>query len=80
MDLTRIQRKRATDEVYEAIRQAILTHLFKPGERLQVDEDLTQASGVSLTPVRQALQQLATGGFNRDLSSEWNVREFGIRR
>jgi DNA-binding GntR family transcriptional regulator len=61
MDLTRIQRKRATDEVYEAIRQAILTHLFKPGERLQVDE-ISHKLGVSLTPVRQALQQLATEG------------------
>jgi GntR family transcriptional regulator, rspAB operon transcriptional repressor len=61
MDLTRIQRKRATDEVYEAMRQAILTHVFKPGERLQVEE-ISQKLGVSLTPVRHALQQLATEG------------------
>jgi DNA-binding GntR family transcriptional regulator len=61
MDLTRIQRKRATDEVYEAMRQAILTHVFKPGERLQVEE-ISLKLGVSLTPVRHALQQLATEG------------------
>lgn len=61
MDLARIQRKRATDEVYEAMRQAIVTRVFKPGERLQVEE-IAQKLGVSLTPVRHALQQLATEG------------------
>ena len=61
MDFARIQRKRAADEVYEAMRQAIITSVFKPGERLQVDE-IAQKLGVSLTPVRQALQQLATEG------------------
>jgi DNA-binding GntR family transcriptional regulator len=61
MDLTRIQRKRATDEVYEAMRQAILTHVFKPGQRLQVEE-ISKKLGVSLTPVRHALQQLASVG------------------
>ena len=61
MDLTRIPRKRATDEVYEAMRQAIITRVFKPGERLQVEE-ISQKLGVSLTPVRHALQQLSTEG------------------
>ena len=61
MDLARIQRKRATDEVYEAMRQAIVTRVFKPGERLQVEE-IAQKLGVSLTPVRHALQQLSTEG------------------
>ncbi len=61
MDLTRITRRRATDEVYDAMRQAILTRVFKPGERLQVEE-ISEKLGVSLTPVRHALQQLATEG------------------
>src|SRR5688572_19350509 len=61
MDLSRIQRSRATDEAYEAMRQAILSHVFKPGERLQ-DEEISQKLGVSLTPVRHALQQLAREG------------------
>ena len=61
MDLARIPRKRATDEVYEAMRQAIITRVFKPGERLQVEE-IAQKLGVSLTPVRHALQQLSTEG------------------
>ena len=61
MELTKLKRKRATDEVYEALRQAILGRTFKPGERLQVEE-IAQKLGVSLTPVRHAIQQLATEG------------------
>jgi DNA-binding GntR family transcriptional regulator len=61
MELTRIQRERAVDAVYQALRQAILGSLLKPGERLNVD-DLARKLGVSLTPVRHAIQQLATEG------------------
>lgn len=61
MKLRRLTRKRATDEVYENLRDAILNRLFKPGERLQVDE-IAARLGVSLTPVRHAIQQLATEG------------------
>jgi len=61
MKLRRLTRKRATDEVYENLRAAILNRLFKPGERLQVDE-IAERLGVSLTPVRHAIQQLATEG------------------
>lgn len=61
MKLRRLTRKRATDEVYENLRDAILNRLFKPGERLQVDE-IAERLGVSLTPVRHAVQQLATEG------------------
>lgn len=52
---------RATDEVYEVLRQKILSSSFKPGQRLFVDE-ISQQLGVSLTPVRGAIQQLATEG------------------
>lgn len=61
MKLRRLTRKRATDEVYENLRDAILNRLFVPGERLQVDE-IAARLGVSLTPVRHAIQQLATEG------------------
>lgn len=61
MPLRRLTRKRATDEVYENLRDAILNRHFKPGERLQVDE-IAERLGVSLTPVRHAIQQLATEG------------------
>jgi DNA-binding GntR family transcriptional regulator len=61
MELTRLKRQRTSDEVYQALRQSILAHLFTPGERLQVEE-IASKLGVSLTPVRQAMQQLATEG------------------
>ncbi len=61
MEFTRIQRERAVDSVYQAMRQAIVSCQIKPGERLNVEE-LAQKFGVSLTPVRGAIQQLATEG------------------
>ncbi|MCX6586721.1 MAG: GntR family transcriptional regulator [Acidobacteria bacterium] len=61
MKLRRLTRKRATDEVYEALRDAILTRGFKPGERLQVEE-IAEKLGVSLTPVRHSVQRLCTEG------------------
>jgi len=61
MELTALKRRRATDEVYIALRQGILGKMFKPGQRLQVDEIATKL-GVSLTPVRHAIQQLSAEG------------------
>jgi GntR family transcriptional regulator, rspAB operon transcriptional repressor len=61
MALAPLRKKRATDEVYDALRNAILTRHFLPGQRLLADE-LTSQLGVSLTPIRHALQQLAVEG------------------
>lgn len=61
MELEKIPRKRATDEVYDSLRQAILTGVFPPGDRLQI-EDISMKLGVSLTPVRHAIQQLSAEG------------------
>jgi DNA-binding GntR family transcriptional regulator len=61
MDLPVLVRRRATDEVYDALRSSILDHRFLPGERLLVDQ-ISSRLGVSLTPVRHALQQLAAEG------------------
>lgn len=60
-ELTRIGRRRATDEVYDILRRGVLEHLFAPGERLNIDE-IARKLGVSLTPVRGAIQQLAAEG------------------
>lgn len=61
MEFVKIRRERAVDAVYDALRQAIVSCSMKPGERLNVEE-LAQKLGVSLTPVRGAIQQLATEG------------------
>jgi GntR family transcriptional regulator, rspAB operon transcriptional repressor len=61
MEFTKLQRERAVDGVYKELRHAIVSYRLKPGERLNVDE-LAKMLGVSLTPVRGAIQQLATEG------------------
>ena len=61
MEFAKIQRERAVDSVYHAMRQAIVSCAIKPGARLNVEE-LSEKFGVSLTPVRGAIQQLATEG------------------
>jgi GntR family transcriptional regulator, rspAB operon transcriptional repressor len=61
MELIKLERQRAVDAVYEALREGILNSLFQPGERLHVDV-LSTKLGVSLTPVRNAIQQLASEG------------------
>ena len=61
MPLAKIEQRRATDEVHQALRDDILTRVFSPGQRLNV-EDLAANLGVSFTPVRQALQLLAAEG------------------
>ena len=61
MVLGRIERRRAADEVHESLRRAILDRTFKPGARLNVEE-LASQLGVSLTPVRSAIQLLAAEG------------------
>jgi DNA-binding GntR family transcriptional regulator len=61
MQLPRIQRERAVDAVYEALQRAIVSYSIRPGARLNIEE-LAEKLGVSLTPVRSAIQQLATEG------------------
>lgn len=61
MELTRLKRERAVDAVHEALKEAILSDSLHPGERLNVDL-LAQKLGVSLTPVRHAIQLLSQEG------------------
>ncbi len=61
MELTRLKRERAVDAVHQALRDAILGNVLHPGERLNVDS-LAEKLGVSLTPVRHAIQLLAKEG------------------
>jgi DNA-binding GntR family transcriptional regulator len=50
------------DRVYEAIRDRILEADLAPGEFLR-EQEVSQAMGVSRTPVREALGRLASEGF-----------------
>lgn len=48
-------------QIYEQLRQRIATRTYPPGMRLS-ESDLAAEFGLSRTPVRQALQRLATDG------------------
>ena len=54
--------KSKKDAVLDSLRSAIATGIFKPGERLVIDEVAAQF-GVSAIPIREALQQLQAEGF-----------------
>ncbi len=55
------EKKGNSDEIYEYIRQAIISFEFCPGQQLRENE-LADCFGVSRTPVRAALQKLASDG------------------
>lgn len=55
------QRSLLRDDVYRAIRDAIVTGAIHPGEKL-VDTQLQQWLGVSRTPIREALLRLERTG------------------
>src|SRR5438105_9279723 len=52
------------DRVYEQLKAMAVSYEFKPGERLNEGE-LAKRLGVSRTPLREALNRLATEGFLR---------------
>ncbi len=52
---------RASDSVFQVLREGILAQTFRPGERLNV-HDLAARLGVSLTPVKDAINRLAAEG------------------
>ena len=49
---------KSTDQAYHSIRNAIENGRFEPGDRLN-EEELSEISGVSRTPVREALRRLS---------------------
>ncbi|WP_128925810.1 GntR family transcriptional regulator [Bradyrhizobium guangxiense] len=66
------------ESVLEAVRAAILAGEFEPGERLH-EVKLTSLLGVSRTPVRAALQKLASEGLlDYTPNRGYTLREFSI--
>lgn len=55
--LSKLLRERASDSVYQALRNAILTSELHPGQRLDV-RHLAAQLGVSPTPVKEAITRL----------------------
>lgn len=59
--LTKVKLERASDAVFNILRESILDQTFRPGERLNV-KLLAEKLEVSLTPVKDAINRLATEG------------------
>lgn len=59
--LSTANRRVLADEVADDLREAIVTHEFKPGQKLSEDL-LAEQLGVSRGPVREALMRLASEG------------------
>jgi DNA-binding GntR family transcriptional regulator len=58
------------DEVYDRVRNLIITGEFEPGRRLR-DADIAQELAVSRTPVREALRRLEDEGLVEMSASRW---------
>ncbi|WP_370000880.1 GntR family transcriptional regulator [Paenibacillus sp. RC84] len=59
--IQRIKRQSFREEIYEALRQAIVSLELEPGAKLS-DQELAEQFGVSRTPVREALKRLEDDG------------------
>jgi DNA-binding GntR family transcriptional regulator len=87
--LSRLPRFRASDSVFDILRENILGRGFRPGDRLDV-RALADQLGVSATPVKDAVTRLAaeglveirprSGTFVAELAAEAVAETFEIRR
>jgi len=86
---TAVSVQRLTDAAYRTLKAQILSQAFAPGQRLRLD-DLAARLGMSRTPVKDALNALATEGlvdiiprrgtFVAALSAETVAEVFELRR
>ena len=61
MSISKVQPLRRSEQLREQIEERIVTGAYPPGARLD-EQELAASFGVSRTPVREALIQLAAGG------------------
>jgi len=54
--------ERTTQSVYEAIKEAILSNRYRPGNKL-INQEIAEQLGVSRTPVRESLERLFQEGY-----------------
>jgi len=87
--LPELTRRNLSEEVYDVLKRGILSKHFAPGERLRLEEIETQL-GVSRTPLKVALDRLATEGlvdvkprrgtFVTKNTPDDTAEAFGVRR
>lgn len=59
----RIKPRRMSDEVYEQLRELIISGLLKPGDKLPPERELAEKMGVSRPVVREAISRLVAKGY-----------------
>jgi DNA-binding GntR family transcriptional regulator len=73
-----IERPALRDQVYDSLKQAIVTLELEPGQRIK-DKDLAAEFGVSRTPVREALKRLEDEGLVESLpGSQTRITEIHL--
>jgi DNA-binding GntR family transcriptional regulator len=73
-DVERTVAPTRSDDVYERLREAILTGRARPNERL-IEAELADRLQVSRTPIRESLQRLAAEGLVVSRRRGWVVLE-----
>ncbi len=75
-----MDRESLGSRVHAELREALLTGRFRPGQRLKISE-LSEAMGVSETPVREAVMQLVReGGLQMQAGRTPTVVRLGLER
>ena len=74
VDVERTVAPTRSDDVYERLREAILTGRARPNERL-IEAELADRLQVSRTPIRESLQRLAAEGLVVSRRRGWVVLE-----
>lgn len=70
--LRRVTSKKISDEIYEQIKDLILSGIFKPGDRLPPERELAEKLGVSRPVVREAINRLIAKGYVENIHGSGN--------
>jgi len=62
MAITPIKKSNISDQIYNQLKENIITGEWKPGTRIPSENELTQMLSVSRVPIREALQRLSALG------------------
>ena len=83
-----IQRRPLKEDIFDVLHEKIIAGIYKPGDWLRQDDIATQL-GVSMTPVREALDLLVSAGLAervpyrgvrvREMSTKDVVEAYGLR-
>ena len=83
-----IQRRPLKEDIFDVLHEKILSGIYKPGDWLR-QEDIATQLGVSMTPVREALDLLVSAGLAervpyrgvrvREMSTKDVVEAYGLR-